>query len=112
MHEVLPPIAPRQLGEMVAGELLRKCWLAGEAGADLDVAAMGSVELLTTAPPLPWVHAARWPSPAERSDRAWRHDYYLGVVTVLAPARGWCTRSAAVRTALRQSSEGLASATG
>jgi hypothetical protein len=111
MHEVLPPIAPRQLGEMVAGELLRKCWLAGEAGVDLDVATMGTVELLPSTPPLPWLHTARWPSPAERSDHAWRRDYYLGVVTVLAPAQGWCRRSAAVRTALRQSSECLASAT-
>jgi hypothetical protein len=110
MSEPLVPIPPRQLGEMVAGELLRKCWLASESGVDLDMTSIGSVEMLPSTPVLPWVHLGRWPSSNERSDAAWTHDYYLGVVAVLAPAEGWRKRSAAVRNALQQSSEHLAAA--
>lgn len=95
---------------MVAAELLRKCWLAEEAGVDLDRASLGSVEATSPTPALPWLRGERWPSAAERGDRSWRRDYYQGVVSVLAPATGWCSRSAAVRHALRTSSEGLAAA--
>ena len=104
----IAPIAPRQLGEMVAGELLRKCWLADQAGADLETAAMGTVEVLSATPALPWVHVEHWPDAEQRSDAAWARDYYLGVVSVLRPAQGWRKRSAAVRHALQQSSERLA----
>jgi hypothetical protein len=107
MTPELQPIPPRQLGEMVAGEMLRRCWLANEHGDDLDLVVLGSIDVLPTPPEVPFIHPDQWPNSEVRGDSGWVRDYHLGVVTVLTPACGWQQQSAAVRDVLRRSSATL-----
>jgi hypothetical protein len=110
--ELLHPLPPRLLGEMVGIEVLRATWLAHQMGIDFDVLADWDDEICPDWPAAPSIPLHVWPHPIEDADEAWTIQYHHGLSATLQRATGWQAGAPMVSEALEKSQRWMATAQG